>query len=286
MAFCNNCGHRNPDDAKFCSGCGTELIKSEPKSEINNEIKSYIPDVTPPKQKKKLPTWKKVAIGILIFFFVAAIGASSGEGTGSETTTETTEATETTKAINENVKLLMDTTGYKESVCKKIYKKLKKCGYTEIGKLTDLGYEGGVTKSYKITGDYYGSGMLIVAADDLYFFSWGSDTLYDSEKPDTVKNIKDYAVKSSVVYNYMDAVEETVLSLLKAPSTAEFPGHVWEADQWGISVENGVISISSYVDAQNAFGAMVRSPFYAQFDITTGEGIYLTLDGEAYIDKR
>ena len=23
--FCNNCGHRNPDDAKFCSSCGAPL---------------------------------------------------------------------------------------------------------------------------------------------------------------------------------------------------------------------------------------------------------------------
>lgn len=284
MVFCNQCGRSNPDDAKFCSGCGSELSKTEVKSNTQNEIKSYVPNVESPKTKKKLPLWKKVVIGFLIFSLWAFIGSMITDA-GSETTTEA-EVTETTKAINENVKLLMDTTGYKQSVCKKIYNKLKKCGYAEIGELTDLGYEGGVTKSYKVTGNYYGSGMLIVAEDDLYFFSWGSDTLYDSEKPDTFKNIKDYAVTSSTVYGYMDAVEETVLNLLKAPSTADFPGQVWEGDQWGISIENGIISISSYVDAQNAFGAMVRSPFYAQFDISTGDGIYLTLDGEVYIDKR
>jgi hypothetical protein len=26
--FCNNCGHRNPDDAKFCSSCGAPLPTS------------------------------------------------------------------------------------------------------------------------------------------------------------------------------------------------------------------------------------------------------------------
>ena len=25
MPFCTNCGHRNPDDANFCSQCGTRL---------------------------------------------------------------------------------------------------------------------------------------------------------------------------------------------------------------------------------------------------------------------
>ena len=121
MIFCNKCGKSNPEDARYCSGCGSELSRTK------TENKSYASNVTTPKPKKKIPTWKKVIIGILVFFFIAAIGASSGEGTDSETTTEA-EATETTKAINENVKLLMDTTGYKESICKKIYKKLKDCG--------------------------------------------------------------------------------------------------------------------------------------------------------------
>ena len=25
MPFCTNCGHKNPDDARFCSQCGTRL---------------------------------------------------------------------------------------------------------------------------------------------------------------------------------------------------------------------------------------------------------------------
>ena len=26
MPFCTNCGHKNPDDARFCSQCGTRLV--------------------------------------------------------------------------------------------------------------------------------------------------------------------------------------------------------------------------------------------------------------------
>ena len=29
MPFCTNCGHQNPDDARFCSQCGTRLATSE-----------------------------------------------------------------------------------------------------------------------------------------------------------------------------------------------------------------------------------------------------------------
>jgi pSer/pThr/pTyr-binding forkhead associated (FHA) protein len=30
MPFCTNCGHRNPDDARFCANCGTRLVSTTP----------------------------------------------------------------------------------------------------------------------------------------------------------------------------------------------------------------------------------------------------------------
>ena len=30
MPFCTACGHQNPDDARFCSHCGTRLVTAEP----------------------------------------------------------------------------------------------------------------------------------------------------------------------------------------------------------------------------------------------------------------
>jgi pSer/pThr/pTyr-binding forkhead associated (FHA) protein len=30
MPFCTSCGHRNPDEARFCSQCGTRLVAPEP----------------------------------------------------------------------------------------------------------------------------------------------------------------------------------------------------------------------------------------------------------------
>ena len=30
MPFCTNCGKQNPDDARFCSQCGTKLVTAEP----------------------------------------------------------------------------------------------------------------------------------------------------------------------------------------------------------------------------------------------------------------
>jgi pSer/pThr/pTyr-binding forkhead associated (FHA) protein len=33
MPFCTACGHQNPDDARFCSQCGTRLVTSPPATE-------------------------------------------------------------------------------------------------------------------------------------------------------------------------------------------------------------------------------------------------------------
>ncbi len=30
MPFCTNCGHQNPDDARFCAQCGTRLVTAPP----------------------------------------------------------------------------------------------------------------------------------------------------------------------------------------------------------------------------------------------------------------
>lgn len=38
MPFCTNCGRQNPDDARFCSQCGTPLATSEPVGEATATI--------------------------------------------------------------------------------------------------------------------------------------------------------------------------------------------------------------------------------------------------------
>jgi pSer/pThr/pTyr-binding forkhead associated (FHA) protein len=32
MPFCTACGHQNPDDARFCSQCGTRIVTAEPQA--------------------------------------------------------------------------------------------------------------------------------------------------------------------------------------------------------------------------------------------------------------
>lgn len=60
-------------------------------------------------------------------------------------------------------------------------------------------------------------------------------------------------------------VRDQVKARLKSPSTAEFPNVlVREKENHVRSLGNSRYQISSYVDAQNSFGARVRIPFTAE----------------------
>lgn len=58
--------------------------------------------------------------------------------------------------------------------------------------------------------------------------------------------------------------EETVKDNLKTPSTAKFPAY----SNFKVKSEgDNIFTISSYVDAQNSFGAMIRSDFVVKIKV-------------------
>lgn len=66
-------------------------------------------------------------------------------------------------------------------------------------------------------------------------------------------------------------VKKEITNKLKTPSTAEFPS----ISDWDIYINsNNVIVVSSYVDSQNSYGAMLRSDFEHQY-IISGKGNYI-----------
>lgn len=78
--------------------------------------------------------------------------------------------------------------------------------------------------------------------------------------------------------------EDIINSILKAPSTAEYPGS-WlnPLDGWNMVKNNNLVTVSSYVDAQNSFGAKIRSEFIIQIqmqDDGSGQATYVQFDGE------
>lgn len=59
-----------------------------------------------------------------------------------------------------------------------------------------------------------------------------------------------------------------VQDMLKAPSTADFPHN---GKDYVTKTEGDVYSVNSFVDAQNSFGAKIRTNWYCQLKFTGGK---------------
>jgi hypothetical protein len=81
--------------------------------------------------------------------------------------------------------------------------------------------------------------------------------------------------------NYQYWTQEAVKSLLKAPKSADFPN----ITEWAIGSNPFYVAVQSYVDAQNSFGAEVRSDFTFIYAADTSEIIYAIFDGEVIADN-
>lgn len=81
-----------------------------------------------------------------------------------------------------------------------------------------------------------------------------------------------------------DYCKEIIDSVLKSPSTAEYPGSFLDPlNDWNMVKKNNLVTVSSYVDAQNSFGAQIRSKFIIQIkmnDDGSGKATYVQFDGE------
>lgn len=73
------------------------------------------------------------------------------------------------------------------------------------------------------------------------------------------KSEKSYNTYHSPSYAYIQA-ETFIKKKLKSPSTAEFPG-VFEKKDHIVSMGGSKYKISSWVDSQNSYGAMMRTNF-------------------------
>ena len=63
-----------------------------------------------------------------------------------------------------------------------------------------------------------------------------------------------------------DECEQVVNQILKSPGSAEYPGTFLNPlKDWGMKKVNNLVTVSSYVDAENSFGAKPRTYFVMQF---------------------
>lgn len=87
-----------------------------------------------------------------------------------------------------------------------------------------------------------------------------------------------------------DSTKDTVNKFLHSPSSAKYPGGFLDRfDGWQFSRKGNRLSLSSYVDSQNAFGATMRNYFKITFEYdfakSKGKVVYLKLGDEVLINK-
>lgn len=155
---------------------------------------------------------------------------------------------------------------------------IEKCGLDK-GEITrdellDTGYgEGSI--GYRIKKDGINAVMYLKDGKVLCI-KYADKFLYNNgEYPDKLSNyIITEQEKSDLIYK----CENVINSILKAPSTAKYP---WSYDEWKMVKDNGEIVVQSYVDAENSFGAKMRSKF--QFIIKNNKITSLIFDGKEYM---
>ena len=81
-----------------------------------------------------------------------------------------------------------------------------------------------------------------------------------------------------------DYCKDSIDKILKSPSSAEYPDSFLKPlKDWNMTKVNNLITVSSYVDSQNSFGAMIRSNFVIQIkmqDDGSGNITYIQFDGK------
>lgn len=89
-------------------------------------------------------------------------------------------------------------------------------------------------------------------------------------------NARDYVVTFKEKSDYNIRCMHVIKSLLVSPSTAKFPNIL----HWRFGKDKGILTVQSYVDSQNAYGAKIRSNFQFIIDTKVQKITSLIIDGQ------
>lgn len=139
---------------------------------------------------------------------------------------------------------------------------LKECGIENIKSVTHeelLDYDG--LLGYRVSTELDKIGDVCIYFDNEKFrqVRFLGQYLYRNQQVEAVA--QDFYVSTDEATRYQINCQKAIKELLKSPAIAKFPN----ITEWELKKEDGVITIQSYVDAENNFGAMIRS--YFQFKI-------------------
>lgn len=206
---------------------------------------------------------------IALFVLLVILGAIFGEGSGNVKNTQNKEEMKISKVINKSPE---QTT--------KIVEVLKEIGIEKIesiesDELLDNAHIEG-EKGYRISANGINN-IILYTIDDgsVHMVRWADNDLYKDGK--IVSKLNDYLLSNKEKSDLQIKSQKAIQGLLKAPATADFPN----ITQWAFAKKEGIVTVQSYVDAENGFGANIRSEFQLVIDNSTVTS--LIFDGQEYI---
>lgn len=238
---CPECGKQISDKATTCPNCGCPII--------NNNSSIQTPQVTRNKKRGCL-------IPILIILIILGIGLTVGISDMKKNPDKYNSSKITAKFIDVSVE-----------EGKKIDLVLKECGIEKLksfehDELLDGVHFDGET-GYRLAINDNVKNIILYLNEDksVYLLKYSIYDLYIDNT--VVATIQDFVLTNKEASDLMIKCEEKVKSILKSPSTAKFANIL----SWGFKKEKNIVTVQGYVDAQNSFGAEMRSTF--QFIIDT-----------------
>jgi hypothetical protein len=110
-----------------------------------------------------------------------------------------------------------------------------------------------------------------------------TDSPTEVRTPEPTKGPNDMDL--SEVFDFENLAQKTVKDYLKAPSTAKFADEVWSQGDWHVVKDSNTISVSSWVDSENSFGAMLRNKFFVQFNYKSKDPLFINLNDKTVFGK-
>lgn len=164
---------------------------------------------------------------------------------------------------------------------KKIDNVLKKCGLENASSLQpdkSLNSRHKGKTAYVLTvGDINNIFVFLDKKKNVYIITYKNNKLYAKNK--VKSTLSDYIPTTDEKVDWMYYCQDQVKTMLVSPSTASFPSIF----SWAFTKEKSKLTISSYVDSENLYGAEIRAEFQFEINLKKNQVTSFILDGEKLI---